>query len=96
MHNEPHPLAGKTVRLMIREETSNGLNDELREQEYDVEDWQDRVMKKSWMEMSGNPAAIKYALRAGFAGIPADDEAVYGHVGPFGHIVHVSELGPVV
>lgn len=81
MHSDPHPLAGQTVTVDL----GNGP------QAYEIEDWWDRVSGGSWMYADGNPAALKYALRS--AGrTPIDDEVVYGKVGPFGHLVHVTEI----
>lgn len=60
--------------------------------EFVVEDWWDHLTGRSWMDASGNPAAMVYGIRSGFAGLPTDDEVVYGKVGPFGHLVHTSEL----
>lgn len=57
-----------------------------------VEDWWDRVAGMSWMVCDGNPACLLYAMRAGFSDLPTDDEVIYGKVGPYGHLVHVSEL----
>lgn len=99
-HEEPFDRAGKTVKLNIKipeSDPSTGvLTEELRDQEYEVKDYWDRLSSGSWMDAEGNPAALKYALRSGIAGLPMDDEVVYGHVGGLGHIVHVSELGDVV
>ncbi|MDI9901338.1 hypothetical protein QM716_15880 [Rhodococcus sp. IEGM 1409] len=82
IHTEPHPLAGQTVEIKIEGETL----------EYRLEDWWDRVHGSSWMFAYPNPAALKYAMRAGFAGLPVDDEVVYGKVDIFGHLIHVSEI----
>lgn len=98
MHADPHLLAGQTVKLNIKEpvgaryEPESPLFTELRAQEFDVEDWWDRVAGKSWMDCDGNPAALKYAMRSGFSKLPLDNEVVYGKVGSYGHLVHVSEL----
>lgn len=86
IHTEPHPLAGKTVKIKASSrhpqvETFGGS--ELR-----LEDWWDRVTGKSWMTCGGNPACVIYALRQQ----PIDNEIVYGKIGSFGHLVHVSEL----
>lgn len=84
MHNEASPLSGRTVT--IKTGTHAGC-------EYRVEDYWDRVSGgKSWMDMGGNPACIIYGVRAGQEGLPIDDEVVYGKIGPFGHLIHVSEL----
>ncbi|BAH32997.1 hypothetical protein [Rhodococcus erythropolis] len=82
IHTEPHPLAGQTVEIKIEGETL----------EYRLEDWWDRVHGSSWMFADGNPAALKYAMRAGFAGLPVDDEVVYAKVDIFGHLIHASEI----
>lgn len=89
MHSEKHPLAGKTVKLKENINTPNG---ELGGQEYRIEDWWDRVFGKSWMFADGNPAAVIYAMRSGMKNLPMNDEVVYGKVGAFGHLIHVSEL----
>lgn len=86
MHDSPHPEAGKTVIVLDGEE----------EIEYQVEDWWDRVYGASWMYAKGNPACMEYAIRSAFSHLPVDDEVVYGHVGPFGHLIHVSEILKVV
>lgn len=49
-------------------------------------------MGQSWMFMTGNPAAIIYGMRVGVAGLPLDNEVVYGKVDGLGHMVHVSEI----
>ncbi len=88
MHNEPHQLAGKTVKIKTE---ANGIGgNEIR-----IEDWQDRVFGKSWMNCDGNPAALTYAMRTGFSkkiSVPTNNECIYGKIGSFGHIVHVCEL----
>lgn len=86
-HPQPHPLAGTTVMLRSHPDDKNSGP-----VEFHLEDWQTRVYGKSWMYAVGNPAALKYAMRSAFAGLPTDNDVVYGHVGPFGHMVHVSEL----
>jgi hypothetical protein len=85
MIRERSPLAGQTVT--IRADVA-----EIGGQEYRVEDWWQNVYGGSWMDANGNPAALNYALRAGFAGLPTDNEVLYGKVGPFGHLVHISEI----
>jgi hypothetical protein len=85
---QKHELAGKTVRL--------NCADKLNGQEFVVEDYWENIAGKSWMFCDGNPACIKYAIRSAFAGLPTDNNVVYGKVGGIGHIVHVSELGPVI
>ncbi len=84
LHPEPHPLAGQTVKVDLK--APNGVV------EYRVEDYWDRVAGQSWMDSTGNPAALAYAMRAGVTGLPIDNNVPYGKVGHFGHLVHVSEL----
>jgi hypothetical protein len=60
-----------------------------------VEDWWDRVAGGSWMMAQGNPAAIKYSIRARRRGLPIDDKVVYGEINGFGVLVHDSEIRAV-
>lgn len=95
-HTEPHPLAGKTVRL--NDKASDSMRGIVVEgAEFRIEDWVfGRMGDRSWMDMHGNPAALWYSARAGLSDLPIDDEVVYGKIGSYGHMVHVSELGEVV
>jgi len=91
LHPEAHPLAGQTVT--IRE----GVTDPAQGAvvggaHYRLEDWWDRITGKSWGDSRGNPACLQYAMRAVANGLFPDDEVVYGKVGAFGHLVHVSEI----
>lgn len=86
IHSHPFDGSGKTFAL-----NAKGIDgDQIR-----VEDYWDRVAGQSWGLCSGNPAALKYAIRSAQASIRIDDEVVYGKVDGLGHIVHVSELGEV-
>lgn len=87
LHEQAHPLAGQTVNVQIDDPVVPAG-----EQDYEIEDWWDRMYGKSWMFSNGNPSAMKYAVRSGFVGIPLDDEVVYGKINGLGHVVHVSEL----
>ena len=79
-HPHPHPLAGQTVTL------HDGSD-------FHIEDWNDRVFDgTSWMFMQGHPASLAYATRAALAGLPLNNEVVYGKAGPYGELVHVEEL----
>ena len=84
-----HPLAGKTVKLLCDV-------DGQEKPEYRIEDWWIRVAGKSWAVAQGNPACIKYGFRAGVAGVPGDDNVLYGKIGSYGHLIHESELGEVL
>lgn len=95
MHDTTHPLAGKTVRLAeTAQDPLRGLV--VPGAEYRVEGWWDQLTGGSWMFAEGNFAALHYAQRSGLVGLPLDDEVVYGHIGDYGHLVHVRELGELV
>ena len=79
IHDEPHRMAGKTVKL------SSG-------EKYVIEDWADRVLGQSVWAADGNPAAIEYAVHRYIDGLPIDDNVLYGKIGWLGHIRHVSEI----
>ena len=87
-----HPLVGKTVKLNLKGDDVDGINGQL----FTIEDYWQNVAGKSWMFCDGNPACLNYAMRSAFADLPTDDEVVYGKVGHFGHLIHVSELGDEV
>lgn len=82
IHTEPSEFAGTTVQVDIGR---GGIED------YHVEDYWDRVSGGSWMYANGNPAALNYAMRT-TREIPLDDEVLYGKIGAFGYLVHVSEI----
>lgn len=82
---EPSEYAGKTVTLRAE---ARGLGGK----EIRIEDWWINIAGIPWGNANGNPAALKYAFRAGLAGIPADNEVLYGKVEGLGHLVHISEI----
>lgn len=84
MHDAKHPLAGKMVTVKAGKFAG---------ETYRLEDWWDHLTGKSWGDSEGNPACIEYAMRAGMEGLPDDDEVVYGKIGAFGKLIHVSQLG---
>ena len=86
IHVEPFDGAGKTYTLKAKVFDSDVIS---------VEDYWDRVYGKSWQVSDYNPAAMAYGMRNGMAGLPLDDEVVYGKIDGLGHLVHVSELGEV-
>jgi len=91
-HKESSPLAGKTVK--IKSDVVHPQVPNFGGSEYRVEDWWDRVAGKSWMDCNGNPACMVFAIRTGFSknSPPTDDEVLYGKIGAFGHLVHISEI----
>ena len=86
MHDEQHPQAGETI------DNGGSIGLQLPVGPYVLEDWWDRLTGGSWMTARGNAAALNYAMRVATNGLPIDDEVVYGKVGAFGHLVHVSEI----
>lgn len=92
MHQEKSEYAGQELR--IKDHVKHLQNPDFGGSMFRVEDWWDHLTGKSWRVSDGNPACMVYAIRAGFAkyNVPTDDEVLYGKVGPFGHLVHVSEL----
>jgi hypothetical protein len=94
VHDHPHHWAAKTLRLRA------GVSDPIRGMvtagaEFRLDDWWDRLNGRSWTDCAGNIAAFQYGIRILTLGnIPLDDEVVYGKIGPFGHLVHNSELSP--
>jgi hypothetical protein len=83
IHQEESPLAGKTVKVVAGEFAGN---------DYRVEDWNDRVIGKSWMFADGNPACLMYAMRSALDRLPTDNEVLYGKIGSLGHLIHISEV----
>ena len=53
--------------------------------------WTDVNDGVSWID-STQIAARNYGMRAGFAGLPIDDNVHYVKLGPFGYLVHGTEL----
>jgi hypothetical protein len=88
MHSERSPLAGKFVTVKAKLYGAS----EHQVHTFHVEDWWDKMTGGSWMDANGNPAAMNYAIRSGFAGLPLDNEVLYGKVGGLGYLVHVSEI----
>lgn len=80
IHKEKSNFAGKKVTL------KDGVK-------ITIEDWWDRLTQKSWMDMNGNPACLKYAIRSAYLNLPIDNEVLYGHIeNGLGNLVHISEI----
>lgn len=88
MHSSMYERAGETVKVTF----DTGHGEGTQTHDFRIEDYWDRVSGKSWTLSDGNPAAMKYAMRSGIEGLPMDDEVLYGKVGSFGHLIHVSEI----
>lgn len=94
-HTSCHPKANETIKVQFKGGHFQIPGSEDTPVDFTIEDWVDHMngdRSKSWMFMEGNPAALIYGLRAGINELPIDDEVVYGKVGHFGHMVHVSEF----
>ena len=73
-------------KVIIKSGTYKGV-------EYWVEDWWENVYGQSWMTSDGNPACLKYAMRAGLKdNLPTDNEVLYGKIGGLGELIHISEI----
>lgn len=91
MHQEQSSLAGKTVK--IKPDARHPQVTSFGGSEYRVEDWWDRLGQGSWKtEATRNPACMIYAMRRIMEDLPNDDQVLYGKVGSFGHLVHISEV----
>jgi acetylornithine deacetylase/succinyl-diaminopimelate desuccinylase-like protein len=90
-HTAMHPLAGQTVKVTPAAAVYG--HSDTTPFEFCIEDWNDRVFGQSWMDMSGHPASLGYAMRSVVGRLPLDNEVVYGKdEGGLGHLVHVSEF----
>ncbi len=85
IHNDKSSLADKTVKIISGKYSGS---------EYRVEDWWDRLGQGSWMFAEGNPACLQYAIRSSglVDKLPLDNEVLYGKIGCFGHLIHISEV----
>lgn len=83
MKREPHKFAGQTVEI---------TEGEFKGQQYRVEDWWENVAGESWMVCDGNPACLEYAMRGAFEQTPIDNNVLYGKIGAFGKLIHVSQI----
>jgi len=90
IHETQSKLAGRAVTL--KKDVKHFQQPHFGGSEYNVEDYWDRVSDKSWMFSDGNIAAMVYGIRTGMSNLPIDDEVLYGKVGSFGHLVHISEI----
>lgn len=65
-----------------------------------IEDLWVNVYGKSWMWANNNPAALQFAMRTGFEGIPlneqSDNKVYYGKMSGMGELVCECELGDEV
>jgi len=78
--------------LVIREDAEHPQVPDFGGSEFRVEGWWDEITGKSWMLSDGNPAAMVYGFRRGLEDLPIDDLVLYGKIGAFGHLVHISEI----
>lgn len=90
IHSQESSLAGRIVKL--KDHVVHPQFSQFGGCEFRVEDWNDRVFEKLWQEMRWNPACLIYAVRSAMSQLPLDNEVLYGKVGQFGHLVHISEI----
>lgn len=85
MPRSKSPLAGKTVKIKTGE---------LAGLEIIIEDWWENVHGATWRFSAEVPAVMFYAARrTRDHHLPLDDDVLYGKIGNFGYLVHISELG---
>lgn len=87
MKRERFSHAGETVKIKKEVPGFGGAD-------FRVEDYYENVNGASWMDDIWVPAVRIYARRIGCQGfrVPIDNEVVYGKIGAFGYLFHVSEL----
>lgn len=92
IHSESSSLKGKEVT--IKKTQTHRQFPGFGGSKFVVEDWWDKVSGKNWFASSedGNIAAFVYLLRSIDNNLPPDNEVVYGKLGPFGCLVHISEI----
>lgn len=83
----PSEHAGRTVSIRADAFILGGLP-------FQVDDWWINVAGASWLAGTcpSIPAITEYAVRAGFSGLGASDDVLYGQIGVRGHLVHISEI----
>lgn len=85
--------AGKTVT--IRDGFVDPFNGEITAgTPYEVEGYWDELTGNPWPRSAGtgNYAALNYAQRLLLSNVPVDNDVLYGKIGAFGFLVHVSEV----
>ena len=85
-HADAHPMSGNVVKITAGAFAGS---------DYRVEDWWDRMAGQSWMDCDGNPACLEYAVRSASEGSPLDNDVVYGKIGAFGKLIHVSQFAAI-
>ena len=90
MKKKKSKLANKTVKL--KDDVTHPQFPSFGGSEIVIEDWWVNVYGGSWMNANGNPAAMIYGMRSGFNGLPTDNEVLYGKLGGYGVLIHVSEI----
>jgi len=92
-HDRPSELKGKTVK--IKKEVFEPNTDFFISENFVVEDWYDRVRKKDWKreaKFSTDCECLLYASRAESTNLPDDEQILYGKVGEWKHMMHISEI----
>lgn len=93
IHENEHPLSGQTVKVNLQRKAGPAI--EPGEHEFIIEDWWDRLTGGTWKHPKHpNWASTHYQATAPLAGLPLDNEVVYGHIERLGYLVHVGEIVP--
>jgi hypothetical protein len=87
-HLEPHRYAFQGVVVTLLPGVTDPRGYVVGGAQFVIYDWHDRL--------AGDPMNdsnyVRRITAAGLDGILSDTEVLYGHIGPFGHPVHVSEI----
>ena len=89
---EKSPYAGMTVKTKTDVGIDAMTSINLGSKDFTVEDWWENVYGRSWLCSDGNFAALGYALRLAGKSVPIDNEVLYGKIGVYGFLFHISEL----
>ena len=83
---------------LLKDQTVTIKEGEFKGEEYRVEDWWDKVSGHGWDSgvNRGNPACLEYMVRSIREEFPLDNEVLYGKIGPFGKLIHISQIGDIV
>lgn len=81
-------------KFKVRESSTHKQFKEFGGSIIEIEGYWSEVHGEEWPKSveNGNPAAIIYMLRTIDNNLPIDNKVLYGKIGSFGHLVHVSEL----
>jgi len=77
---------------MYTKKEVNIVKGTLKNQKIKIEGLWTKIGGRSWQNINGNPACLQYSIRVAKENLPQDDNVYYGKIGPYGYLVHESEL----